>query len=49
MADLLATDIADLVAGTLRELGRLRFQQVAQNLADYEVFSHWFNIGSVAQ
>lgn len=42
MADLAAKDIADLVAGTLDELGRLRFQQIAQNLADYEVFSHWF-------
>jgi hypothetical protein len=48
MADLVATDIADLVAGTLRELGRLRFQQIAQSLQDYEVFSHWFKRDKVA-
>ena len=48
MADLVATDIADLVSGTLRELGRLRFQQIAQNLVDYEVFSHWFKRDKVA-
>lgn len=35
-------DIADLVAGTLRELGRMKFQQIAQNLQDYEVFPTWF-------
>lgn len=39
---LTALDIADLVAGTLRELGKLKFQQIAQNLQDYEVFSKWF-------
>jgi hypothetical protein len=37
-----ATDIVDLVAGTQRELGRLKFQQIAQNLSDYEVFPKWF-------
>jgi len=42
MATLTALDIADLVAGTLRDLGPLRFQQIAQNLQYYEVFSKWF-------
>lgn len=42
MAALTATDIADLVAGTLRDLGPLRFQQIAQSLQYYEVFSKWF-------
>lgn len=37
-----ATEIADLVAGTLRELGRMKFQQIAQSLSEYEVFPHWF-------
>lgn len=36
------SDIADLVKGTLKELGRLRFQQIAQSLTDYEVFPIWF-------
>lgn len=35
-------DIVDLMAGTLRELGRAKFQQIAQNLPDYEVFNQWF-------
>lgn len=42
MATLTALDISDLVAGTLYELGRLKFQQIAQNLQNYEIFSHWF-------
>jgi hypothetical protein len=37
-----ARDIADLVASTLDDLGPLRFQQIAQNLVYYEVFSKWF-------
>jgi len=36
------TDVPDLVATTLRDLGRLKFQQIAQNLVHYEVFSKWF-------
>lgn len=32
-------EIADLVIGTLRELGPMRFQQIAQNYQDYEVMS----------
>lgn len=36
------TDLADLVAGTLRELGRMKFQQIAQSLTHYEVFPKWF-------
>ena len=42
MAVLVASDIADLVAGTLRDLGPMRFQQIAQSLQYYEVFSKWF-------
>jgi hypothetical protein len=42
MAALTAADIQDLVATTLRDLGPLRFQQIAQNLQYYEVFSRWF-------
>lgn len=39
---LTATDIQDLVATTLRELGPLRFQQIAQKYQHLEVFSRWF-------
>jgi len=42
MATLTASDITDLVAATLRDLGPMRFQQVAQSLQYYEVFSKWF-------
>lgn len=42
MASVHATDIADLVVTTLRDLGPLKFQQIAQSLQDYEVFSKWF-------
>lgn len=42
MAVLADSDIADLVKGTLKELGRLKFQQIAQNLVDYEIFPVWF-------
>lgn len=42
MASLHANDIADLVATTLRDLGPAKFQQIAQNLQDYEVFPKWF-------
>lgn len=42
MAVLTAQDVADLVAGTLKDLGRMSFQQIAQNLVDYEVFPQWF-------
>lgn len=42
MPTLTATDIADLVATTLKDLGPMRFQQIAQNLQYYEVFSRWF-------
>jgi len=41
MAVLTAEEILDLVKGTLKELGRLRFQQIAQNLTEYEVMSKW--------
>ena len=36
------SSIPDLVAGTLRHLGRMKFQQIAQNLIRYEVFTKWF-------
>jgi hypothetical protein len=42
MAELTFEDISDLVTGTLRHLGRLKFQQIAQELQRYEVVSHWF-------
>ena len=35
-------DINDLVVGTLKDLGRMSFQQIAQSLQDYEVFPVWF-------
>ncbi len=37
-----ANSLADLVAGTLRHLGRMKVQQIAQDLQDYEVFTSWF-------
>lgn len=37
-----ALGIADLLKSTLRDLGRMKFQQVIQVYQDYEVFSHWF-------
>lgn len=42
MATLQETDIADLVKGTLKELGRMKIQQIAQDLPNYEVFPVWF-------
>ena len=47
MAALTALDIPDLVATTLRDLGPMRFQQIAQNLQYYEVFSKWFKVDKV--
>lgn len=41
MAKLTAKDIVDLVASTLDDLGRLKFQNIAQNLQSYEVMSKW--------
>jgi hypothetical protein len=37
-----ATDIADLVLGVLYDLGAQKFQNIAQSLQHYEVFSKWF-------
>ena len=48
MATLFATGIADLVSTTLRDLGRLKFQQIAQPIQDYEVFPKWFRKDKVA-
>lgn len=42
MAELALESINDLLLGTLKELGRARFQQIAQNLQTYEVVSQWF-------
>ena len=47
MATLTAQQIQDLVAGTLRELGRMKFQQIAQSLQQYEIFSKWFKSDKV--
>jgi len=41
MADLPIEQINDLVTGTLKELGRNRFQQIAQNLQYYPIMSEW--------
>lgn len=41
MATLSDTEILDLVKGTLYEMGPPRFQQIAQNLPDYEVMGKW--------
>lgn len=48
MATLAAVNIGDLVATTLRDLGRLKFQNVAQDIQDYEVFTKWFRRDKVA-
>ncbi|GIW59958.1 MAG: hypothetical protein KatS3mg087_1024 [Patescibacteria group bacterium] len=37
-----ADNVRDLVAATLRDLGRMKFEQIAQELQRYEVFSKWF-------
>lgn len=42
MATITPSAIPDLVATTRVSEGRLRFQQIAQNLPFYEVFSRWF-------
>ena len=42
MATLQASDIPDIVVTTRVSEGRLRFQQIAQNLPFYEIFSRWF-------
>jgi hypothetical protein len=42
MATISPADIPDVVATTRVSEGRLRFQQIAQNLPFYEIFSRWF-------
>jgi len=42
MAELSLEQINDLLLGTLKELGRNRFQQIAQKLQQYPVISRWF-------
>lgn len=41
MPAITATDINDLVASTLRELGRNKWQQIAQSIVNYEVMPKW--------
>ena len=41
MADLQASAIADLIKNTLRELGKGKFEQIAQTLQSYEVMGKW--------
>lgn len=43
-----ATDIADMVIGVQRDLGRNKFQNIAQSLPHYEIFSKWFKKDKVA-
>ncbi|MHB1950122.1 MAG: phage major capsid protein [Acidiferrobacteraceae bacterium] len=47
MAELSLEQINDLLLGTLKELGRNRFQQIAQNLQRYPVISRWFRKNKV--
>lgn len=42
MPSLVGTDLADLVSATLRELGRFKISQIAQQLTRYEVYTKWF-------
>lgn len=42
MATIELTDIPDYVALTLRELGRMKIQQIAQNRQSYITMQHWF-------
>jgi hypothetical protein len=42
MATIQPGDIGDIVTTTRAEEGPLRFQQIAQNLPFYEIFSRWF-------
>ena len=42
MATIQPADIPDVVVTTRVSEGRLRFQQIAQNLPFYEIFSRWF-------
>lgn len=42
MPSFTGTDIQDLVKGSQRELGKLRFQQIAQDLTRFEIFTKWF-------
>ncbi len=41
MATLNAADISDMVKSTLRELGRMKFQQIAQDIQWYEIMGRW--------
>lgn len=39
--DVTPQDVADLVSQILPELDRMNFEQIAQDLTDYEMMSHW--------
>ena len=41
MATVTPQDVADLVASILPDLDRMHWEQISQNLQDYEVMSHW--------
>jgi len=43
-----AIDVPDMVASTLYDLGRMKFQQIAQDIVRYEVFTKWFKKDRVA-
>jgi hypothetical protein len=47
MAQLTAQDIPDLVKGTLYDLGPAKFNQIAQDIQYFEVFSKWFKSDKV--
>src|SRR5882762_6719367 len=47
MAELALEQINDLLLGTLKNLGRNRFQQIAQKIQNYQVISRWFRKNKV--
>ncbi len=49
MLNLADTDILDLVAGTMYNLGPPRFQQIAQELQNYEVMPRWLRKDKVVE
>lgn len=42
-----ADDLADLTIGTLKDLGRFKFSNIAPDLVDYEVMSKWLKVDKV--
>lgn len=49
MAELHATDIRDLVAGTLYEYGPPNFQQIAQSMQTYQVMGTWLKTDKIVE